>query len=116
MLLASVTCDATRSCELQRGGGRSATASAWAALKLSGNSTGWSELHIESREGEDDATAAFGAGFVEGALTTVGNWQQWRNYYTTTFNSPADPIYVESSRFLQANDDFMRDGCREPSP
>lgn len=89
---------------------------AWATLKLTGNVTGWSELHVGSRDGEDDLTAAFGAGYVEGALTTVGNWQQLANYIETTFNSTADPLYIESSQFLEANDAFMRSGCHVPKP
>ena len=113
-LAASVSCNRSH-CALQPGGGQSASATAWAVLNLSGNVTGWSELRVESREGEDDLTAAFGAGYVEGALTTVGNWQHLQNYYETTFNTTSDPLYIQSRRFLEDNDAFMRAGCLSPT-
>ena len=114
---ASVTCDHARSCVLLPGGGDSLTATAWAVLKQSSaNKTGWSELRVDSREGVDDRLAAYGAGYVEGALTTVGNWQQFRNYFETTFSNTSDPLYFESRRFLEDNDAFMNVSCQDPKP
>jgi len=40
--------------------------------------TGWAKLHTET-QGKDDAAAAFGAGFVEGALTAGLIYDLWSN-------------------------------------
>ena len=114
---ASVTCNSARICKLLPGGGESPTATAWAVFKQSSaNRTGCSELRVYSREGVEDVVAAYGAGYVEGALTTVGNWQQFRNYFETTFSNTTDPLYLDSRHFLEANDAFMISVCRSPTP
>ena len=92
------------SCKLIEG--RSAAAMAWARFDDAIEATGAASLWVSTAPGVPAATAAFAAGFVEGAATAGRIAQQYSNFVAS--QRVATPS-ANLTAFLDANDAWLRE-------
>lgn len=74
----SVECSTPTACKLVRG--RSSTAVSWGRFEDSIATTGAARLWVETSPSSTSASAAFAAGYLEGALTAERIYQQYYNF------------------------------------
>eukprot|EP00753_Platysulcus_tardus_P008372 PLAT15929.1.p1 GENE.PLAT15929.1~~PLAT15929.1.p1 ORF type:complete len:572 (+),score=269.22 PLAT15929.1:1758-3473(+) len=86
---------ATPTCTLAEG--KDTAATAWARFDDTINSTGWSQLYVHSNGTYSDDLQAFGAGYLEGALTAQRIWQHWTNLAAHFFPQTGAPAANVSS-------------------
>ncbi|KAK3587635.1 hypothetical protein CHS0354_032843 [Potamilus streckersoni] len=72
------------------------------------NETGWSYLSLTSNGSFPDKIQAYGAGYVEGALTREEITQHWMNTRDGYCPEPYNPYCQRLHAFLQENLDWMK--------
>jgi len=78
-------------------------------------SKGWAEISVRTSGVGSDLDQAYGAGFVEGALTSSRIHQHWLNFHSATFLSSSDnaTLYETAVAFVSSNDQFVVDQIKK---
>lgn len=85
--------------------------SAWGEFQELRERTGWTILDIVSNKAKPDQEQAYAAGFLEGALTQLLIWDNFRNFA----NGTAFPMPQKLNDFILAQDKWVRSNAQNPS-